>query len=165
MEQLSDTYSYIPAFLDLDIASSFLSLLRDNTSWGRFAFSPNSRLVSQWTSENKGEVDLIMNGVIAEIEQRYGLRVRGVFLNWYKNGGDYCPYHADMYGTNVLTLSLGETRDLLIKRNGPGKANKLTLSSGDLYYMSAAMQHTHKHSIPKRKRANGDRISVVFFTT
>lgn len=41
---------------------------------------------------------------------------------------------------------------------------KLTLSSGDLYYMARDVHNNYRHSIPKRKNKNGTRISIMFFT-
>jgi len=45
-----------------------------------------------------------------EIEDKYGMNVRGVFINYYKDD-DYAPYHRDTYGGNgVFTASFGGTR-------------------------------------------------------
>jgi alkylated DNA repair dioxygenase AlkB len=100
------------------------------------------------------------------LQDTYNVRVdNGIFLNLYKDGEDYCPYHRDQYGKDVYTISLGATRDLLLKPDEKGKeTEKYTLKSGDMYYMANELHKTHRHSIPKRKNMNQTRISVVFFT-
>ena len=68
-----------------------------------------------------------------------------------------------MYDTDVYTISLGSSRDLLIKQDGKGtKSEKIKLDSGDLYFMDERLHRNHTHSIPKRANS-GRRISVVFF--
>lgn len=164
-KRLFQEYSHTPAFIDEEIANELLELLKKNIQWEKFQLSPNSRLVSRWQGSNSEHLNCLIEGFTVLIQQRFQTNVKGIFLNWYKDGNDYCPYHSDRYGTNVYTISLGGTRDLLIKQNGRGtRAEKFTLKSGDLYFMSNKMQSTHKHSIPKRKKVNSERMSVVFFT-
>ena len=89
---------------------------------------------------------------------------KDMFLNYYQDGSDYCPYHADVYNCDTITLSLGATRDFLVKENGKGtKASKYTLTTGDLYYMPHSIHKTYKHSIPVRKGVSEGRISILFF--
>ena len=165
-KRLFQEYSHTPAFIDEEIANELLELLKKNIQWEKFQLSPNSRLVSRWQGSNSEHLNCLIEGFTVLIQQRFQTNVKGIFLNWYKDGSDYCPYHSHRYGANVYTISLGGTRDLLIKQNGRGtRAEKFTLKSGDLYFMSNKMQSIHKHSIPKRKKVNSERISVVFFTT
>ena len=163
VKNIISLYSHIPNFISIDISFHLLSLLRDGMKWKKFLPSPKSRLCVYWEHGDFRELDILLEGIIVQIQQIFQVNIKGVFLNWYKNGQDYCPYHSDKYNCDVFTISLGQTRDLLIKYNGPGKAEKFTLNSGDLYYMSNEMQLTHKHSIPIRKNVIGDRISIVFF--
>lgn len=150
------------SFLDEKESQEYFDILRATVDWQVFQPSPNSRKVFRYSPPT--DFDPIIDKLIAKIETDYKTNVIGVFMNLYENGGDYCPYHKDMYGADVYTISLGSPRDLLIKQDGRGtRAEKIPLSSGDLYYMAVALHHNHRHSIPKRKNA-GTRISVVFFT-
>jgi hypothetical protein len=50
-----------------------------------------------------------------------------VFINLYRDGSDFCPYHKDLYNKDVY---IGETRDLLVKSDQKGtRAIKYKLES------------------------------------
>lgn len=155
---------HVSAFLSKDTADTALEVLQACIPWGKFALSPNSRKVCQW-KPGVSDADIIILNIKDQLEQTENVTVHGVFLNLYQNGNDHCPYHRDQYGTDVYTVSLGATRDLLVKPDGLGKTQKITLKSGDLYYMAESLHKDHKHSIPKRSGVLKPRISIVFFTT
>lgn len=135
-------------FITTDRADFIMEYLIKNIPWKKFAPSPNSRLVSIVDHDR----DPVLKELVFELTKQKGVSVKDVFLNYYQNGIDYCPYHRDQYGTDVYTLSLGDTRDFLVKPDGTGtKATKYTLNSGDLYFMPESLHKTHRHSIPKRK--------------
>lgn len=103
-------------------------------------------------------------GMKDTIENEYGMLVKGVFINLYKNGDDYAPYHQDKYECNgVFTVSIGGDRDFLTKNNNTKLVTKYKLEDGDLFYFNEEFNKNNKHSIPKRKKMNKPRISVVFF--
>lgn len=152
-------------YLDADQADFYYNVLAALLPWTTFAPSPRSRLVHQWDPSSDSAIDNLIVGLVQPLEHRFGVRVQGVFLNYYRNGEDYCPYHRDTYGCDVWTLSLGGTRDFLVKPDRTGtKSTKWTLESGDLYLMKRQLHQTYRHSIPARKGMNQGRISVVFFT-
>ena len=90
-------------------------------------------------------------------------KVRGVWCNLYRDGLDYTPYHQDIYGLNIFTVSFGVTRDCLIKSISGGSSTKYTLESGDMLYFNQKYNLLHKHSIPVRTNLKDPRISIVFF--
>lgn len=99
-----------------------------------------------------------------KIESDYGVKVLGVFINLYKDGQDYAPYHRDTYGcTGVFTVSIGGSRKFYTKHENTGKVEKYILEDGDLFFFNSEFNKHHKHSIPKVKSMNDPRISVVFF--
>lgn len=155
-----------PEFIDPSTADNYMDLFRLRVDWVTFSPSPNSRLVQRWVPEN---CDDLINDIIFDLIKIlknvcHVKECSGVFMNNYINGEDYCPYHKDQYNCDVYTLSLGSSRDLLIKRDGAGqRAERFSLDSGDLYYMSEKLNEDYKHSIPKRKNIKGPRISLVFF--
>jgi len=109
-------------------------------------------------------INTIFQGLIQKINSQYNCDIQNIFCNLYKDGQDYCSYHKDKYKRHIYTLSLGESRDFLVKPDGKGtKATKYTLNSGDLYFMHNNLHKHHKHSVPKRKNVTGTRISLVFF--
>lgn len=98
-----------------------------------------------------------------KIEEKYGMLVRGVFLNLYE-GDNYAPYHRDTYnGNGVFTVSVGGARMLYNKNESTGVVTKHLLEDGDLFYFNNDFNNVHKHSIPKLKSYTDHRISVVFF--
>jgi len=153
-------------FLDESTSDNYLDLFRFCVEWVTWQASPNSRLVKKWVpSETSEIINDILFGLIDRLKKDcHVLECSGVFMNNYINGEDYCPYHKDQYDADVYTISLGSKRELLIKKDGKGeKAEKISLESGDLYYMSEELNKCYKHSIPKRKKIKGPRISLVFF--
>lgn len=182
-------FKYISQFIDEKTAKEYFPVIKQETEWAIYAPSRNSRLVNIFPHEVQQFIgiseylyknglatsDLDLSGLIllklaSQLIMKEMVVIEGIFLNYYKNGSDYCPMHSDTYGEDrnisVYTLSLGCSRDFLLKKNGKGnKSEKIKLNEGDLYFMSSELQKTHKHSIPKRKKVNEERISVVFFTT
>lgn len=98
-----------------------------------------------------------------KIEEEYGMRVRGVFINLYKDGEDYALYHRDSYsGNGVFTVSIGGSRKF-VKHEKSKEVTKYILEDGDLFFFNSEFNKHHKHSIPKVKNLKTSRISVVFF--
>lgn len=155
-----------PGYIGKDRADALYHVLSALVPWKRFAPSPKSRQVYRWSpdvSSGLPDLDGILTGLVDTLQIDRQVMVQGVFLNYYQNGKDYCPYHRDTYGTDVYTLSLGDTRDFMLKKDGPGRATSYTLRSGDLYLMKKDLHRDHRHSIPVRKGRKNGRISVVFF--
>ena len=149
-------------FLSPEESSEYFDIMRATVPWGIFPYAPNSRRVFKYRPPT--DFDPIIGNLKEKIEQEFKTNVIGIFMNLYNDGSDYCPYHRDVYGTDVYTISLGSPRDLLIKQDGKGtRAKKIKLNPGDLYFMAEKLHAEHRHSIPKRANA-GPRISIVFFT-
>ena len=89
-------------------------------------------------------------------------------MNLYRDGHDSVAMHGDKLHTvaagHPLTLvSLGAPRRMLIRaREGRRETLAVDLAPGSVLSMSHASQSTHEHGIPKTRRAQGPRISVVF---
>ena len=85
------------------------------------------------------------------------------FMNFYKDGNNFAPYHADKYDMKAITVSFGSSRDFFMKNNETGIVTKFLLEHGDIFMFSKQVNDTHKHSIPKRTKLQGERISILFF--
>jgi alkylated DNA repair dioxygenase AlkB len=90
-------------------------------------------------------------------------------LCYYRDGRDSVAWHGDRIGrgntedTMVAILSVGERRELLLRpRGGGGETLRHALGHGDLLVMGGSCQRTWEHSIPKRRRPVGPRISIQF---
>lgn len=164
---MSELVSHYPNFITKDRADTILNIFQALLPWTTFAPSPKSRKVFRLDRQTGDQtVDGIFLQLVKELLEKHNVIVNGIFCNLYRDGNDYCPYHRDNYGCDVWTLSLGDTRDFLVKEDGTGtRAQSYRLRSGDLYFMDQRLHRTHKHSIPVRKGHKGSRISIVFFTT
>ncbi len=99
----------------------------------------------------------------SSLENIFNISISAAFVNYYQNGNDYTPYHADKYGMGILTVSLGDTRDFYFKDNQTKVVTKYKLDHGDVMIFSDSINHTHKHSVPKRTRQIKPRVSILFF--
>lgn len=106
----------------------------------------------------------IMSQIIEELFINFDICPIGLFVNYYKDGNDYAPYHKDMYDAKTLTISFGGKRDFYIKSDDQSfPVKKYILGHGDIFYFSKQINSTCKHSIPKRTRCLEDRISILVF--
>ncbi|KAI1489539.1 DNA repair family protein-like protein [Biscogniauxia mediterranea] len=99
-------------------------------------------------------------------------------VNYYASGADSISFHSDderFLGPRptIASLSLGATRDFLMKRKPAAQAPappaakplKLPLATGDMVVMRGATQASWLHSVPKRSGRNehdGGRINITF---
>ncbi|KAI1500096.1 hypothetical protein F5X99DRAFT_257206 [Biscogniauxia marginata] len=109
-------------------------------------------------------------------------------VNYYASGADSIAFHSDderFLGARptIASLSLGATRDFLMKRKPPPPAAaastttpmtaatsttkplKLPLAGGDMVVMRGATQANWLHSVPKRggrNESDGGRINITF---
>lgn len=156
--------TYKVKLLDSEFANYTMSVLVNGLNWTTFALAPKSRLVCGpiHFGSTRSEADLVLLQLIEMLQIQCHRKVVGIFVNYYRDGKDYCPYHRDTYGLDTYTLSLGASRDFLLKPDNGGATIKVKLDPGDLYYMPNSVHLTHKHSIPKRAGA-GPRVSILFF--
>lgn len=158
-------FKKVTMFTSAEDSDFYLNAFQAMVPWQKFALAPNSRLVYRWGESPLPELDGVIERLISKLSALENLTVRGIFLNLYKNGQDHCPFHRDQYGTDVYTLSLGSTRDFLLKPDDvTQKTQTIKLYSGDLYYMAKEIHSKYRHSIPKRAGVSEPRISIVFFT-
>lgn len=85
------------------------------------------------------------------------------FANYYPDGKSYTPYHADNYGSHVVSLSLGETRTFSFKHNSTGIETKIELHHGDLMIFLEEVNFKFKHSVLKTTTSKNPRVNLTFF--
>jgi alkylated DNA repair dioxygenase AlkB len=86
----------------------------------------------------------------------------------YRDGHDSVAWHGDTIGrgksedTMVAIISLGSSRQFLLRPRGGGATIRHLIGHGDLLVMGGSCQRTWEHAIPKTTRPVGPRISVQF---
>ena len=113
-----------------------------------------------------GGTPQIVSEMCRHLETRYGVSMRGLWLNWYRGGDEAVAWHSDRIGRvlkdpPVAIVSLGSARRFLLRPKGGGPSRVFTPAGGDLLVMGGACQHRWEHSVPRAKQG-GPRISVTF---
>jgi len=118
------------------------------------------------TLPEDGAVDPLLEEMRTLLSARYQTDLPHLTLGLYRDGSDSVAMHGDRVARNmpealVTTVSLGEPRRFLLKRNEGGKSVAFSLGWGDLIVMGGSCQRTWKHGIPKTAHA-GPRLVVMF---
>ena len=103
------------------------------------------------------------------VESLTGLEFNSVLLNYYRDQNDAMGLHSDderELGPRpvIASLSLGETRDLVLKHRTRRdlRTFKLALESGSLLLMQGPTQQHWRHGINRLKRTCGPRLNLTF---
>lgn len=106
------------------------------------------------------------NRNIKDGEPKYNM----ILVNWYFDGADNIGWHKDnekeiIPGTDVLTISFGQSRKFKIKHDTiPDLKRDIPTRNNGYIVMGGGFQKEFKHSIPKtsNKKNQGQRISMTF---
>lgn len=174
------TLLFEETFLRPEEASCLFSQLRDAIEWkqevghGRpfprltawfadpglvYRYSGVTHQGIGWTPE--------LRDIKHQIEQFSGAGFNSLLINLYRGGQDSIGYHADdepELGANpvVASLSLGATRDFVLKHKKTGEKQTFGLTNGCLLVMGGTCQNVYLHAVPKTKRQVGARINLTF---
>lgn len=148
------------------------------TVWGKTYRQPR---LSAWYGDNTARYTysgirlepLPWNELLSELKRRIetltGKCFNSVLLNYYRNEADSMGAHADDEpelgpAPNIASLSLGETRTLVLKHRQRSdiKPVRLALSSGSILLMQGDTQRHWKHSVGKLTKPCGPRVNLTF---
>lgn len=124
-----------------------------------------SGLLHQWQAWTPG---------LAEVRDRLfellGIRFNGVLANFYENERDSVSMHADdehdmVEDAEIASVSLGETREFIVKHMTTKSRHVIPLEHGSLLRMRGQTQKVSRHGVPKSKRPCGPRINLTFRQT
>ena len=90
-------------------------------------------------------------------------------VNYYHDGSEYVDWHADdepLFGNSyskipILSLSVGQSRQFLVRNNLTRKVTPIMLHNGDLLYMGGYVQSTHQHMLPPAA-GSGPRLNFTW---
>ncbi|EIE24966.1 hypothetical protein COCSUDRAFT_83658 [Coccomyxa subellipsoidea C-169] len=126
-----------------------------------------------YTYSGSSMTPLTWNAAVLRIKERVeevsGATFNSCLLNFYRTGMDHLSWHSDnepLYGSGSYTIgsaSFGSARDFVLRSNAD-RSNKITypLGCGDVLVMKGTVQQHWMHSIPRRTRVSGGRISLTF---
>ena len=110
----------------------------------------------------------VLQPIRARLARELGVAFNSVLANLYRSGADAMGWHSDderELGARpvIASLSLGaERRFLLRHRREPERKLAIALGPGSLLVMSADTQRHYRHSLPRTRRAVGERINLTF---
>jgi alkylated DNA repair dioxygenase AlkB len=148
---------HIPQFVDATKADALFNTVLNSTSW------ENINYFKRNVSHYKGDLPEL-NELITTIEKAYSRQIVGAFMNLYRDGNEYAPYHADKYDCDCCLFSLGTMRILRYKHNiNKNEQIDYELNNGDLLFIPDIVNENYKHSLLKRTKVKDPRISILFF--
>lgn len=88
-------------------------------------------------------------------------------FNLYRDGQDAMGWHRDnepeMDTRCIASVSLGATRDFVIRHRRTKEKWQIPLAHGDLLVMRS-MQEDYDHALPRRKKVSSPRLNMTFRT-
>lgn len=100
-------------------------------------------------------------------EREFGIRSNTVLANLYRDGRDSMGWHRDREpelgpDPQVVSLSLGASRDFDVRRDLDRRTHRFSLGHGDLLVMGTNSQTKWTHCVPKRLKITNLRINLTF---
>jgi alkylated DNA repair dioxygenase AlkB len=145
---------YTPLFLEN--TEELFNIILQETSWTKIDYFKRHISHYQYNIHK-------LNIILLDIEKQFSRKVSGAFLNYYEDGNEYAPYHADKYNCDTCLISFGTTRTLRYKENTTKENIDYILNSGDLLFIPNEINNNYKHSLLKTKKVNKARISILVF--
>ena len=172
---------YFPHFFSKDEADTLFVTLQKDIAWkqeqGRFGRS-FPRLTALYADEGvvytySGVTHPALPwphyllGIRQRIEEAAGAPFNSLLLNYYRHGNYSIGYHSDdekELGSNpiVPSLSLGATRQFVLRHTRTKERLAIDLTHGSLLIMAGTTQHHWMHAVPKTKKPVGERINLTF---
>ncbi|MGX9460823.1 alpha-ketoglutarate-dependent dioxygenase AlkB family protein [Shewanella sp. A14] len=97
----------------------------------------------------------------------YHFDSNAVLVNYYADGHDCMGWHSDdepeiVSGSAIASVTLGATRDFVVRHKYQHTKVNFALGCGDLLIMHAGMQQTWQHALPKRLKVTEPRVNFTF---
>ena len=164
---------YWPDAIDPATAQAWFDTLQARAAWTRLQRPMYDRIVDVPRllanyAVDALPADLPLADLLACVQTKAPAPYSRIGMNLYRDGNDSVAMHGDKLHTvaachPITLVSLGAPRRMLIRaRDGHRETVAVDLAPGSVLSMSHASQSTHEHGIPKTRRVQGARISVVF---
>lgn len=108
-----------------------------------------------------------LRDIVEQLSMDAGARFNFALCNLYPDGDAGIAPHADdesdiAPGSPILGLSLGSTRDFILKGRDGDAVASVALEHGSVLAMWLETQSHFKHAVPPRKRVKTPRVSLTF---
>jgi len=177
---------YCPRFISKASSKKIIDALLKNAQWDQdvfkilgksiesprlvCAFADQKGIALKYTGTYRTAHDWLPELVELRdrVQQQTGETFNYVLVNRYDSGENYIGWHSDRRtnmapGSSVIGVSLGQTRTFQFKNNATKKITvSQDLEDGSLIIMRGKCQDLYKHSLPKRLKQNGLRLSLTF---
>jgi alkylated DNA repair dioxygenase AlkB len=187
--QLPDdlTVEYVPDFVSEGERSTLFRSIREGIPWQQdhlkmfgkthpvprlHQWFADDGLVYRWSGLRMVPVPWpsALLALRQRLHQHTGLHFDTCLANLYRDGKDTVGWHADdepELGPDpvIASVSLGATRDFVLRSKATGERVVFPLTAGSLLVMGGATQRLYEHSLPRRKRVHDPRINLTFRRT
>ncbi|WP_246029007.1 alpha-ketoglutarate-dependent dioxygenase AlkB family protein [Parashewanella tropica] len=102
-----------------------------------------------------------------QLNTQFSQNFNGVLINHYANGHEHMGWHSDdepeiVVGSDIASVSIGASRDFVLKHKTTHQKYTISLECGDLLIMPASTQSDWLHALPKRLKVTEPRINFTF---
>ena len=108
-----------------------------------------------------------LNRLLHQLNEDFKQEFNGALVNKYQDGQHSMGWHSDnepeiIIGSDIASISLGVTRDFIIKHKNTKQKYSFSLANGDLLIMHYPMQQEWMHCVPKRQKVVDARFNFTF---
>lgn len=179
-----ECFEYQDGFLNTGESAGMLDVLKRELSWERREIVLFGKRVMQprlvaWYGDADASYrysgltlqPLPWHPLLAELRDRVsgrcGTFFNSVLANAYRDGRDRMGWHRDdekELGSEpiIASVSLGQERNFLLRKNGHSKSERILLKDGSLLVMKGASQSEYRHCLPGSRRPMAWRINLTF---
>lgn len=154
-------FEYYPKAFNLPIVNNLI----ENIPWIEMEWSRGKklpRLVCKLSVEELLHYVPEVVSIIYNVNTNIG-SIISCWLNYYRDGNDYTPYHQDSYGCKVLNISFGGVRKFAYKSIHGGSSTSYDMENGDCILFDQEFNALHTHTVTKTKKQCQPRVSLVLF--
>ena len=109
----------------------------------------------------------ILKAITIKVNEGLNTNYNTILMNVYKTGDDCIGFHSDnekgwVRGSGFTTLAFGAVRDFQLRKHDTKLITTISHLEGYAIHMPFPLNNEFTHSVPKRKRSTGCRISLTF---
>tara|TARA_R110000803_G_scaffold5690_2_gene18789 strand:- start:906 stop:1475 length:570 start_codon:yes stop_codon:yes gene_type:complete len=137
---------------------------------GQASFTANDNIHYNYKVSGGSPPNYLMSDklrdIVDKVNSDLNTNFNTILMNVYRTGDDCISFHHDkedgwVENTGFATLSFGCERDFQIREKETKETITILHKEGLCIYIPPGMNKTHLHGVPKRKKAEGTRISLT----